>query len=79
MWCIGEHLNIFKNKLQKISLKISFACKNVFGKKDVQFFSKVIPLAPSYKFWPSNEHVLVFVVQKTWNQLYDFMHSFLFL
>jgi len=35
MWFIGEIFNIFKNKLQKISYKISFACKNYFGKKDL--------------------------------------------
>jgi hypothetical protein len=35
MRCIGERLNIFKNKLQKISFKISFACKSFFGKKDM--------------------------------------------
>jgi len=34
-WCIGEHLNIFKNKLQKNSFKNSVACKKKFGKKDV--------------------------------------------
>jgi hypothetical protein len=52
MWCIGEHLNIKKNKLQKISFKNSFACKSFFGEKDMKSFSKVIPLIPSYKFWP---------------------------
>jgi deoxyadenosine/deoxycytidine kinase len=29
MWCIGEHLNIFYNKLQKNS----FACKIFFWEK----------------------------------------------
>jgi hypothetical protein len=33
MWCIGEHLIFFNNKLQKISFKISFACKRFFGEK----------------------------------------------
>jgi hypothetical protein len=51
-WCNGEHLNIFYSKLQKKSFKNSFACKNVFWEKNLQSFSKVIPLAPSYKFWP---------------------------
>ncbi len=26
--------------------------RKTFGRKDLQFFSKVIPLAPSYMFWP---------------------------
>jgi hypothetical protein len=33
MWCIGENLNILKNKLQKISFKNSFACKSYFCEK----------------------------------------------
>jgi len=33
MWCIGEHLNIFYNKLQKNSFKNSFACKSFFWEK----------------------------------------------
>jgi hypothetical protein len=31
---IGEHLNIFKKKLQKISFKNSFACKSFFWGKE---------------------------------------------
>jgi hypothetical protein len=46
MCCIGENLNISKNKLQKNLFKISFHAKNVFGKKNLQSFSKVILLAP---------------------------------
>jgi hypothetical protein len=39
MRCIGEHLIYFYNKLQKISFKISFACKIIFGgKRFVVFF-----------------------------------------
>jgi len=34
MWFIGEHLNIFYNKLQKNSFKNSFACKSIFGNKN---------------------------------------------
>jgi hypothetical protein len=34
-WCIEEHLNIFKNKLQKISFKNSLACKSFFWKKNM--------------------------------------------
>jgi hypothetical protein len=52
MWCIGEQLNIIYNKLQKNSFKISFACKIIFREKDMKSFSKVIPLALSYKFCP---------------------------
>ncbi len=52
MWCVGEHLNIFYNKLQKNSLK-NFICmqKDFLGKKTCSV-SKVIPLDPSYRFWP---------------------------
>jgi hypothetical protein len=43
----------FKYFLEKDTKKFiqnSFACKTLFGKKDVQSFSKVVFLAPSYKF-----------------------------
>ncbi len=51
MWFIGENSNIFKNKLQKKNSKIHLHVKVLFGKIDVQSFSKVIPLAPSDRFW----------------------------
>jgi hypothetical protein len=43
MQCIGEHLNIFYNKLQKISFKISFACKIVFREKKLATLFKSNP------------------------------------
>jgi hypothetical protein len=45
--------NFFWNKLPKNSFKNSIACKSFLGEKDVQdvqSFSKVISLAPSYRF-----------------------------
>jgi hypothetical protein len=33
MWCIGEHFNVFYNKLPKKSFKNSFACKIIFWEK----------------------------------------------
>ncbi len=41
-------LKIYKNIHSKIHLHV----KVIFVKKDLQSFSKVILLAPSYKFWP---------------------------
>jgi hypothetical protein len=45
-----EHLNIFITSYKKIHSKIHLHVKGFLGKKDVQSFSKVIPLAPSYRF-----------------------------
>jgi hypothetical protein len=52
MWCIGEHLNIFIASYKNFHSKIQLHVKNKFGKKNVQSFSKVIPLVPNYRLWP---------------------------
>jgi hypothetical protein len=47
------HWGTFKYVLEQVTknlLKNSFACKIFFRKKDVQSFSNVIHLAPSYEF-----------------------------
>ncbi len=49
---LGKVLIFFGTNYKKIDSKIHLHVKFVFGKKYMQYFSKVIPLAPSYKFWP---------------------------
>jgi len=50
-WCIEKKFNMFENKYKKIHWKIQLHKKVIFGKKnDLQSFSKVIILAPTYKF-----------------------------
>jgi hypothetical protein len=47
------HWGTFKYVLEQVTknlFKNSFAYKKIFRKKDVQSFSNVIHLAPSYKF-----------------------------
>jgi len=53
-WCIGEHLNITTN-YKTFHSKIHLHVKLFLGKETCSFFSKVIPLAPSYRFWPPCE------------------------
>jgi len=45
---------------QNIHSKIHLHVKVIFGKKDLQCFSKVIILAPSYKFWPILSWIVFF-------------------
>jgi endonuclease III-like uncharacterized protein len=41
---------ILKTSYKKFHSKIHLHVKKFFGKKDMQSFSKIIPLAPSYRF-----------------------------
>jgi hypothetical protein len=42
----------FRTSYKKFHSKFHLHVKGFFGKKTCSLFSKVIPLAPSYKFWP---------------------------
>ncbi len=53
MWCIGEHLIVLKTSYKEFHSKLHSHVKVFFGIKDLKSFSKVIPLAPSYSFWPN--------------------------
>jgi hypothetical protein len=53
--------------LQEISFKNLFSCKSNFEKKNLQSFSKVIFLAPSYRFWPNSlmqRNILIHSLEK---------------
>jgi hypothetical protein len=76
MSCIWTTINIYYNKLQKQLFQSSFIWKSFFGKKDIQSYFTLIPLAHCIMFAPKFQYIEK--IEHTFNYaiLYQCKHEY---